>query len=73
MSQSINKEIDFLKNCKVHHQAVQRHREQLMAQHMGHMDRVLASKEAYRQYQYTGNPAEINRLKNLGIWVDTTL
>lgn len=73
MPRSIYDKIAFLKECDRCGQAVQEQRERLQAQKMGHMDRVFASKEAYRHYQHTGDASKINRLQKLGIWVDTPL
>ena len=73
MSRSINGKIAFLKECDKYNQAVDVYREKIQAQKMGHMNKVLASKNAYRKYIRTGDTSEIEKLKQLGVYVNTPL
>ena len=63
----------FLQECDQMRRSAEEHREHVKAQHMGHMDRVLASKAAVREFRRSGDNSQILRLKQLGVFVNTVL
>ncbi len=73
MSRSLYERRQFFRDCDKMHRAAEERREHLKAQHMGHMERVFASKDAVREFRRTGDNSRILRLQQLGVFVETVL
>lgn len=55
------------------HEGESEYYQRLAAQHMGHSARAQESQAAYRRYKETGDPTEIDRLIELGVYINVPL
>ena len=55
------------------HEGQSEYYQRLAAQQMGHRARAQESQAAYHRYKETGDPTEINRLIELGVYINVPL
>lgn len=67
---AIQRRIDELRIYQGYSQREEAHRQRVADSHLGHMDRVHLTQDAYRHYQRTGDYSQIQDLINRGIWME---